>query len=257
MTKLHEVLAVEPDLEGTAKKMVAEVVKTFGKAEMFFGFTKTWEMFDEAQADQAPPSEHRAMATTVDAKLDWVCAAVGRYWDGVLVKERTNQEARADLVVDGVLLIEDAPATFLLALENKLRALRVMYDAIPTLPTGEEWEHAPDIGEHVVRARHPEIRFKTAKTFQHQVLVPAQFPKEGEGGTSLPAQVERWEETVNVGRSVRQLWTGLIPAARKAEILGRLDRVLRETKSARQRANDIEVERVTFAKRLFNYVNKG
>ncbi len=255
MTKLHEVLAVEPDLEGVAKKVTAEATKTFDKAAMFFGFEKIWEMFDEAQADQAPAPEHQALTTTVGQKLSYVCKHLGRYWDGVLTKEKANQEAKADLVVDGEILLTGAPATFLLGLENKLRGLRAMYEAIPTLSTGTTWEPAPDIGEGVYRAFHPEQRFKTAKTFQHKVLVPAQFPKEGEGGSSQPAIVERWEETVNVGRSTKTVWSGMISAARKAEILGRLDRVIQETKRARQRANGVEVQKTSFAKKLFEYIN--
>ena len=255
MTKLHEVLATEPDLEVVAKKMIAEGTKTFERSQMFIGFEKVWEMFDENEQGQAPPPEHQEMATTVEEKLQYVCERIGEYYDSVLTKEVANQTARADLVVEGGLLLADAPATFLLGLENKLKSLRGLYEKLPTLTLGMEWKPAPEIGEGVWRLAHDEVRFKSAKTFKHKVLVPAQFPKEGEGGTSLPAQIERWEETVNVGQSVKKAWAGMISSAKKAAILKRLDEVIRATKKARQRANDIEIDKRKFADMLFKYIN--
>ncbi len=145
MPKLHELLAVEPDLEGTSKKVVAEARKTFDKPPIFFGFTRKWVMFAADEQDQAPPDEHQHMTTTVADKLGYVSDHLARYYDAVLSKETANQHATADLVVDGVTLLQGAPATFLLGLENKLKSLRGMYEAIPTLPVGVEWEPAPDL----------------------------------------------------------------------------------------------------------------
>ncbi len=257
MTKLHEILAVEPDLEGTAKKIVKETERTFERAELFLGFDRTWEMFAEADQRETPPAERQRMETTVGERLDYTAKHLTKYYDGVLTKELANQEAKADLAMDGKVLIKDAPATFLLGLETKLKSLREMYGRIPTLPMGKEYVADLSIHPNAWRAKDPEIRYKSRKTFQHKVLVPAQFPKEGEGGTSLPAQIERWEENENVGQSTKNLWFGSVPSAEKAAILARLDALIQACKRARQRANDIEIKRQNVCRALFQFIHNG
>ena len=101
---------------------------------------------------------------------------------------------------------------------------------------------------------HPEEKFRTAKTFQHKVLVPAQFPKEGEGGQALPAQIEKWEETRNTGLYVKNVWSGMITPAEKYALLGKIDKLVRGVKRARQKANTQDVEKRTIGKEIFDYI---
>ena len=246
MPKLHELLAVEGDLEGTFKKILAEAKVTFEKrVAHFFEIHKKLEMFAE-DAKEAP-EEHQEMVTTVQDKLDYVREHVVRYFDAVLQKEATNQSATADLVIDGKTIAPNLPATFLLGLESRLKIVRSLYEQIPTLPPGIKWEKAPEKGDHVYRAVYSEEKFKTAKTFQHKVLYHA--TKEH------PAQIERWEEVENVGKYTTDKWSGMLSPAEKSLLLGRFDKVIRAVKKARQRANTTEVEKTTIAEALFAYIN--
>jgi len=254
MSKLHELLAVEGDLEGSYKKILEEAKVTFSKkADHFFGFFRKCNMYDEDIA--APPDEFKEMDTTVQAKLNYAEDFITRYLDAVLQKEKTNQGAISDLIVDGVAIGKDLPATFLLGLETRLKAVRGMYELTPTLPPGVKWAKDESRGEHVYVTEHPEEKPKGAKTFMHKVLVPAQFPKEGEGGQSLPAQIEKWEETKNVGMYVKTIWSGMISPAEKSAILGRIDKLIRAVKKARQRANSTEVVKITIGKEIFDFIN--
>jgi len=248
MAKLHEILAVEPEREKTARKIAEEATKTFhDKGAMFLGSTRTWRMFDESAETEAPPTEYQALATTVPAKLKWVAGTVAQYFDTNLVKEATNQTAVADLIVHDVTLMKDLPATFLLGLETKLTKLRPMYEAIPVLPPSVEWRDAPDLGAHVRQVVHPETKYKTAKTFKHKVLY--------EATPEHPAQIERWEETVNVGQSTRDVWSGMLTTAEKADMLGRLDALIQAVKRARQRANNITIVQKRVGAKLFDYIH--
>lgn len=254
MSKLHELLAVEGDLEGTYKKVLEEAKVTFSKkAAHFFGRHKKLEMFDE-NAPEAP-DEFQEMVTTVNDKLQYVTGHIVRYLNAVLQKEKTNQEATGDIVVDGAVIATDLPATFLLGLETRLKLIWSMYEATPTLPPGHKWIGDPNRGENVFVMAHPEEKFKTAKTFQHKILVPAQFPKKEEGGASLPAQIEKWEETVNIGKWTTETWSGMLSVAEKSVLLGRIDKLIRAVKKARQRANTAEVVEITIGKELFEYIH--
>ena len=224
--KLHELLAVEGDLEGQAKKILSETARTFAnKAEHFIQTDKVCEMFEEG-AQPAPP-EHFEMVTTVLDKLTYTNGYLSKYIDALVQKESTNQVAVADLVVDGVTIGTNLPATFLLGLENRLKSWRVAYDVIPTLAPGKAWVKDDSLGRKgVFRDSHPEEKLKTAKKFQHQVLVEAQFPKEGEAGVSLPAQIEKWEEQVPVGKFVTQRWCSMMSPGEKSDILERFDKLI-------------------------------
>lgn len=255
MPKLHELLAVEGDLEGIYKQIMEETINTFAKKpNHFMGAEKTCRIFDESHRDETPPPQRQELVTTVQAKLSHTKDHVIRYLDAVLQKEATNQSATADLVVDGTTIAKDVPATFLLGLETKLKNLRKVYATAPTLPPSIEWKPDEGLGKDVFRRVHPEKSFKTAKTFQHKVLVPPQFPKDGEGGTSLPAQIEKWEENQNIGEYTTEQWCGMITPTQKSDLLGRIDKVLRAVKKARQRANTTEVKKLKIGKVLFDYI---
>lgn len=260
--KLHELLAVEGDLEGIMKKIVEETTTVFSKKPAhFMGIEKRLRMFDTSGTDHVPQGEEdstvtgrQELVTTVEDKIKHTAEVTVRYYDAVLQKDATNQAAKGDVIIGGKTIATDLPATFLLGMETKLKLLRKMFDAIPTLPSGIKWEIDENLGAGVYRRAHPEIAPKTAKTFMHKILVEAQFPKEGEGGTSLPAQVEKWEEQINVGEYTTEAWCSMVTPTRKKELIERLDTVIRAFKKARQRANSTKVVNVNAGADLFGYI---
>lgn len=245
MSKLHELLAVEGDLEGVYKKILEETTHTFTKkVDRFFGTVRTLEWFEEGNPPQ--PSEYQDLTTTVKEKLDYQEEAIVRYFDALLQKERTNQDARADIIIDGVTIASDIPATFLLGLESRLKKVRDTYNNIPTLPPNIKWEKDANKGDDIYSRVHPEEQLKTEKIFKVQVLYNA--TKEH------PAQVEKIPETKNVGVYKKEVWTGLLSSADKSNKLDKLDKLIRAVKKARQRANMTEVVKTTIGKELFAYL---
>lgn len=247
-TKLHEVLAVEGDKEGIAKKIISETDNVFkSKHNLFLGSTKTLKM-DKAgmESTEEAAKEITEIVTTVNERLDYTQEAVAAWLDVVLTKEATNQEARADLVVGSVVIAENVPATFLLGLETKLKSIRNMYNNVPTLAPGVVWEKDEVAGHGIYRTANPEVRAKTAKVPQFKVLY--------EATKEHPAQIERWNEEVTVGRFTQTVQSAMMPAARKAEILGRLDKLIQATKQARMRANNVEIVDSSIGGAIFDYI---
>ena len=77
MGKLHELLAVEPDLKGAAEKILAETVNTFSKKEGHFkAQVRTYEPVDDEGLKL--PDERTEMVTTVGDKLEWTWERVGK-----------------------------------------------------------------------------------------------------------------------------------------------------------------------------------
>jgi len=254
--KLHELLAVEGDLEGIWRKVLAEALNTFTKKKNhFIGFVRPLVMFaDERQKENT--TEQVARTTTVREKLAYVWVSTIRYFNAIAQKESTNQTACADLVVGGKVLLPQMPATLLLGLESRLRQVREVYAGIPTLPPGIEWKLDPSVADDVYKSEVPEEAFKTEKVFRAQVLYEAKFPKDGEGGSSLPAQVEKIAETVNIGLYKKTYWAGMLSTAEKSELLEKVDELLRSVKQARQRANSTKIVKLDIGQVLYDYIHK-
>jgi len=245
MAKLHELLAVEGDLEGEKDRILDEARVTFTKKpELFTGFVKTLRMFDESRTNENV-EESRKVDTVVQEKLNYVSGSVVRYWDACFQKEATNQLAKADLVVDGVTIAKDVPATFLLKLESELKKVRGLFEEIPTHASGQEWKTASEIGEGIFSAKKDDS-FKTEKKPMSKVLY--------EATDKHPAQIEKWTEDVKVGRYEHKMFSGMISPAEKSLMIGRVDKLLRSVKQARQRANTQEAEKRTVGEEVFKFL---
>jgi hypothetical protein len=234
----------------------AEATDTFSKrAHHFMGTSKTLSMFsDQDKHLEAANAESKALTTTVGAKLGYIQKDIARWWDAFLQKEATNQAAVADLVIDGEMIAEGLPAAGFLGMEKELKALRKVYEAIPTLAPGVKWEKdesltAQDDSKGVYVSADPEKKLKTKQTVQHKILVPAT--------EHHPAQIEKWAENQPIGQFTSHLYSGMITPAEKSALLQKLSKLITAVKKARQRANATEVKKVDVGKALFKYIHSG
>ena len=247
MPKLHELLPVEGDLSGAYDKVLQETSDNFRKhPDRYQGSQKRVELFDADAPDEAP--EYKNMDDTVHNKLDYTSEHIIRYFDCVLQKEATNQNATGDIIIDGVSIAENVPATFLLGLESKLTKVRnVVYRFIPTLQPGIHWEKDETQGPNVYKRKYPEENFRTKKVRKNHIKAPAT--------DKHPAQVEVFTEDEKVARIIKDVWCGMPSSAEKSEILKRLDTLIQAVKKARQRANSEEVVKATIGKKLFDFIH--
>jgi hypothetical protein len=245
MAQLHEVLAVEGDLSTVATKMIQEAIITFTKKpETYRGQTRTLTMFESSREGEGV-TEYKTVADTVPAKLLYVSKAVESHWNVVAEKEEANQRAIADLVVEGKVLATALPATYLLGLETRMKSIRELIEATPTLDPSLTWTRDETAGVDIFRAQD-KVAMRTEKTVKHKILV--------EPTDKHPAQVEKWNEDVPVGRIETVNYSGMISPARKAVLLSRVDAIIRGTKKARQRANTVEVKNADVASAIFGYI---
>ena len=247
MEKLHEILAVEKSLEVVAKKLSAETARTFEKDNLFLGFVKSLEMFTEENA-KLNTTDVQSLETTVDENINYIVKPLAKYWDNVLAKDLTNQQARADVVVDGAVLVEDVPATFLLGMETKLNELRKVYEHIPTLAPGIKW--IPDVSNAkagVFMTSDDIVSFKTQKESGFAVAY--------EATKEHPAQVSKEEKIVSVGKYSTVRYSGMLTPVEKARRLENIDTLIGAVKKARMRANSIEVVRDDVGRVLLDFIN--
>lgn len=248
MAKLHELLAVEADKNNISTKLVDESRAALAKKpDMFRGFTKTLTYFDDKrQAENA--EDTKLVVSTVDENLDYTFGHVADYFDVIFQKELTNQTANADLVVDGAVFGKSIPATFLLGMETRLKAMRTLFEAIPTLPPAINWQ--PDTNAGTGHYRSPQTMVpRTEKQVKFVTLAPAT--------EKHPAQVKDWTEDVPVAKIETVEFSGMWTVEQKAAALDRLDNLVQSIKKARQRANMADVVDGSIGQKLADYITKG
>ncbi len=251
MGKMHELLAIEGDLQGEFQAINRETQVTFTKkTEHFRGHHKKLVMRNEDRRfEESAAEEIKTLDETVHGKLDYAQVAAIRYLDANLQKESTNQVAVADLRVGDQVLGINLPATFLLGLETKLKAVRDVYRTIPTLAPGVKWIPATDLGEGIYQAETPEVREKTEKEVKYVTAV--------ESTEHHPAQIATEHVVNTVGLFTTTKTCSMLTVAEKSAMLGRIDTLIRACKEARMRANSVDTVNSTLGAELFNFIRKG
>lgn len=240
--KLHELIAVEPDLKGTAEKIVEETKVTFNKkVDHFMGSKRRYEKMYDTEVDL--PDEDKQIVTTVDDKLRYTFGMVTKAMDAVTSKEVTNTSAKADVIVDGQVIIEKLPAVVLINLENQFKRLRDVLDHIPTLDPGRNWKWDAGLGYYVAEDA---MKFRTKKVLKNHIKY--------EATDKHPAQVETYSEDIQIGRWIAKDFSGMKTPAEKSAMLERIDNIIRALKEARERANDITVQEMKVAEKFFSYI---
>lgn len=246
MGKLHELLAVEPEIKSTAEAILAETINTFNKkADHFTAFARVYEPSVDGGEEKAP--EGKAMVTTVPEKLEYTEKALTKWLDLMCSKEMTNTCAKQDLVINGVTVARSVPAVVLLNMENKLKHIKQMYMLAPTIEPGEEW--LPDSERKHVFRTPQKVSYSTAKIQKPLVLAPAT--------DKHAAQVNLITVDEKVGTWKTTKYTGMLTPVRKAEILERVDELIAAVKRARCKANDQEIAELKLGATLFQFIETG
>lgn len=233
MGKMHELLATESSVAANYQRDLQETLKVFDRGAAFQKVVTTKTYFAE-EDQRLNVSEVQNITTTVIERLNWFSGAVNKFFDVIVQKDKTNAVAVADVVLeDETILATGVPATTLLALENKLQDLRKVFDAVPTLPSGIVWEW--DTAENLYKSKDPVVTFTTKKTTKPVVMY--------EATKEHPAQVKEVSEDIPVAKISKDTYNGMITSAQKADLLGRLDALLKAVKQARQRANDVTADK--------------
>jgi hypothetical protein len=248
MGKLYEQLAVDNDLSGKAKKIMEETINTFSKKHnLFEGFTKRLSYFEDGRQDESRVlDEDVELSDTVKDKLNYMSKSVINHLDSLGAKDKSNQVANADVVVNGEIIFKNLPATLLLSMEKKIVEIRRVFEAIPTIAPGVAWEVAGEIGEDVYKLSKMEETLKT----ETKVI----FKSVAKATDKHPEQIAQVSETNNIGVYKKQKFSGMLRPSEKSEMLQRIDILMGAVKKARQRANSVEIAECNIGRVLFDFI---
>lgn len=238
---LHQVLALEPSARTRADKQITELHRKLGKDVLLSGLTRTYEPRD-AEGERLPGERTNVQVKAANA-LQEAAKAFTEAFDAVATKDYGNLHAKADVVVDGRVIIEGAPTTYLLWLEKKLVDLHTFVSKLPVLDPAETWTYDENSGAYKTDTLKST---RTKKVLRNHVKYDAT--------DKHPAQVDTYNEDVIVGDWSAVKFSGALPADKVRNLLDRVEKVQDAVKAARQMANTVSVHQQKVGDDIFDYV---
>ena len=129
MAKLNQIIAVEKGVKNRSFTELTEAHHGLQKPALLAGISRTYQPKDE-EGEQLPPESTRVQLRAEEV-LRKTADSLTRLFDVTLTKDTANCAAKADVVVDGEVILSDVPVTYLLFLEKQLTDLYTFARKLP------------------------------------------------------------------------------------------------------------------------------
>lgn len=241
MSKLNQVIAVEKGVKSRAYSEISELNKLVQKPNLFNGLSRAYQSKDE-NGETYPP-EHQRVQEIVGRILKRVRTSKTELFDVTAQKDFANMIAKADVVVDGITVVAQAPVPFLLFLEKELTDLRTFVSNLPILDSTDDWDKDENSGLYKTES----VKKNSTKKVQRPIVLYDATDKH-------PAQTQLITEDVTVGVWEQVKQSGAMPKPEQEALLERVEKLLKAVKYAREEANQFDAPRVSVGEELFNYL---
>jgi hypothetical protein len=228
--KLHEILAVEPDAKAQTNKVLAETERIFkNPKDYILGETVVVENILEDE----PPHDgsEKLIVTTVPARTKYTLDAIAKEAKVSASKAATNAVATADVILPGGATITDMPAEVIMKMIDKLKQVRSVLNAQPTLDNRTKWSIDDNRDDVFVAPTTSVIGTRKVQSFE-VVVKPTEFH---------PAEIRDVSKDIPARRTLKTVSSGAIPSTVKAAQLKKCDQCIEAFKRALERANGTEV----------------
>lgn len=211
--------------------------------ELLDGLDRTYRPKD--QEGEQLPGQRTNVRYTVKQALDSVRAEDERWFDLVATRDwgNTHPDARANVVVDGEILIEGAPVPFLLFLDKRLAELRRFVEKLPRLDPAEKWNEDPATG---VWRSDPVESIRQIKKTEALVLYNAT--------DKHPAQTTTVQTETTAGTWTNTKFSGALSEERASHLLEQIDELTVAVRTAREKANSAQVEQINVGEDILGFL---
>lgn len=242
MGKLNQVVAVEKGLKARSEAAATTLYHSLQKKDEFEGISRVYTPKDD-EGEQLPREGKRVQLRVPDLLAE-IAEAWTPLYDVTLTKESANQAATASVIVDGDVLLADAPVPVLLFLEKKLADFATVVRRIPTLDPAFSWA-ADGTQDNIFKTDAVES-LRSKKVPRNHVKAPAT--------DRHPAQVDVYYEDIPVGRWETTRLSGAVPLKFKQALLERVTKLSNAVKRAREEANSTEVTEKKMGETIFSWL---
>lgn len=241
--KVHQIVAIIKSVKSKAEGAITSAYHIIQKQDLFEGFVRTYRPLNEETGEKLPP-ESKVVQQKIKNVVDSFSAAIADLINQTVSLDRGNSLAKADIIIDGVVLARDIPSTSLIALEKQFTNLQTFVSKLPILDPSKEWsfDAAKELFATKVVENPRSIKKDTPVTL-------------AAASEKFAAQVQLIKEDVCVGYFSRiDLSSAMLPGV-KQQLLDNVQRLLKAIKLAREQANTVEVDiENTVGQTLLSYV---
>lgn len=238
--KLCEIIAVASGKKGEAQKAVTDLYHKLQKADLFDGLHRSYKPRSDDGEKLPPESKHPQLKVA-----DCIAEAVAGWsdlFDVTLTLDSGNCLARGT-VEAGAAKFTDLPVTTLLFLEKQLADVKTFVSKLPTLDPASTWTADPATDSY---RTEPHSTARTKKVQKAIVLYDAT--------DKHPAQTQLITEDVIAGDWTQVNYSTRLSAREKNEMLARVEELITGVKTARERANGIEVDKRQIGRDMLRHV---
>jgi hypothetical protein len=239
--KLHQVVAVVKGKKATLEKAITDCYHKFQKQDLYTGMARTYTPKDE-EGERFPPENKQVQVKVTQMVTELIPTIIDTY-DAVAAQENSNCEARADIVVEGNVLVPQCPVTLMFYLEKRLQELATFVEKIPVLDPSQIWTE--DVNADQYATEHFQTN-KTKKIMKNHKVAAAT--------DRHPEQVQVYTEDVVVGTYDKVDFSGAIPARERNEMLQRVRKLQEAVKVAHEEANRIDIKPFAVGRKITDFV---
>lgn len=241
---LNQIIAVEKGVKQRETRGATDIYHLIQKPDLLSGISRTYRPKDDD--GERLPAENKQVQVKALEKLSEAAALMTKLFDVTATKDYGNCGARADILVDGKVLLSQVPVTYLLFLEKQLSDLHALVSKITVLDPSEQWTWDPG------QALYTTEGTDTTRTKK----VPRNHVK-AEATDKHPAQVEVYNEDIVVGywRTVKR--SGALSQSQVNTLVKRVETLQEAVKFAREKANSTEVDQIQTGGAIFGYLLNG
>lgn len=241
MPKLHQILAVSNGKKTQTQQVITQLYHFLQQTQLFQGLARTYRPRDD-DGEELPP-EGKRVQQRADVLLDDAAKQWTLLFDSVATMDAGNTQAKADVIVDGHLVLEKVPVTTLLFLEKQLTDIHAFTQKIPTLDPAFSWQWNADANCYTAE---PVETTRTKKILENHIKYDA--TKEH------PAQVETFTSDVVVGYWKKTDFSGAMPEEDRTALAKRVYKLREAVITAREAANGLEVTQKSIGKAVFDFL---
>lgn len=239
--KLNQVLAVEKGIKTRVNETLTNLHRVTQKAELLNGFTKTYQPVQES-GKVLPPESQKVQVNASEAFKD-VTKALTELFDVTATKDFANCDAKADVKVNGTVLLAKVPSTYLLFLDKQLTDLNTFVSKVAELDNSVDWTKDTSSGLYKSEA------VKTHRTEKVQRAIVLYDATEHH-----PAQTQLITEDQLVGHWTTVRLSGALPRPEKVAILERIKTLHQAVKEALEVANTTQAPDTSMGAAVLSYI---
>lgn len=239
--KLHQVVALIKGAQERHNKAINLLHHQTQRSELYTGLSRVYQRKDD-DGDQFPP-ESQLVQRQAEDDLKAIAGHVTALLNLTGTKDYANMGATASVVVDGNVLIAEAPVPFLLFYQKQLEDFRTIVTKTVILDPTVQWTRDDNAGfwrsnttQTTKTRKVPKVLVKYDATDKH------------------PAQTETYMVDEVIGTWEKTDFSGALAGDRKAQLLDRINKVIDAVKVAVEEANQVEAPELNLGEATFAYL---